>query len=71
MKDARRYPTHELFTGYWKGRKKIGAAWPNKDGSFSLVVDEGMKGAPKVRYQMRRSSTRQSARRLAGSSSQP
>ena len=44
--DPRRAPTHELFTvaevpdakSVWT---RVGVAFPNKDGSLSLVIDEG------------------------------
>jgi len=52
-RDANRFPTHELLER--SATRPVGAAFVNKDGSLSLVIDEGKREGPKLRLQMRRS----------------
>jgi hypothetical protein len=51
--DPRRFPTHDLTVGEGKGLHRVGVAFLNKDGSLSLVVDDGLRDGPKQRFQMR------------------
>lgn len=56
--DPKRFPTHELYLvvesdsapNEWR---RVGVAFTNKDGSLSLVVDDGNRDGPKARFQMR------------------
>lgn len=47
--DATRYPTHELF----EAGGLVGVAFLNRDGSLTLVIDEGRREGPRVRLQVR------------------
>ena len=52
LADPKRFPTHDLMTG--EGRfNRVGVAFLNRDGSLSLVIDEGVRDGPKARFQMR------------------
>lgn len=56
--DAAKSPTHELFLVIEKSDaerewKRVGVGFTNRDGSLSLVVDDGNKDGPKARFQMR------------------
>lgn len=56
--DAKKFPTHELFVvveidGAQNEWKRVGVGFTNKDGSLSLIVDNGVREGPKARFQMR------------------
>ena len=51
--DPRRFPTQDLTVGEGRGLHRVGVAFLNKDGSLSLVVDDGLRDGPKQRFQMR------------------
>lgn len=56
--DPKKSPTHELFLvieveGSPNEWRRVGVGFPNKDGSLSLVVDDGVREGPKARFQMR------------------
>lgn len=56
--DPKRFPTHELFyvvqlEGAPNEWKRVGVGFTNKDGSLSLIVDDGVREGPKARFQMR------------------
>jgi hypothetical protein len=64
--DPNKAPTHELFVVIdadhgSKEWKRVGVGFTNKDGSLSLIVDDGLRDGPKARFQLR-------ARRDAGPS---
>ena len=64
-KDPKKAPTHELFEVVedkeleQKRWNKVGVAFTNKDGSLSLVVDDGNREGPKARFQLRAHKSRQ------------
>lgn len=56
--DPKRFPTHELFNvveleGAPNEWRRVGVGFTNKDGSLSLIVDDGVRDGPKARFQMR------------------
>lgn len=56
--DPKKFPTHELFNvvemeGAPNEWKRVGVGFTNKDESLSLIVDDGVRDAPKARFQMR------------------
>ena len=51
--DPKKFPTHDLVVGEGKVLSRVGVAFANKDGSLSLVIDEGRRDGPKQRFQMR------------------
>lgn len=56
--DPKRAPSHELFfvadlEGEPKEWRRVGVGFTNKDGSLSLIVDDGLREGPKARFQMR------------------
>jgi hypothetical protein len=52
-KDARHFPSHELFEGNVNERQRVGVVFVNRDASFTLLIDEGERDGPKARLQMR------------------
>ena len=56
--DPKKSPTHELFVvvevdGAPNEWRRVGVGFTNKDGSLSLIVDDGVRDGPKARFQMR------------------
>ena len=56
--DPKKSPTHELFVVIdvedgSKEWKRVGVGFTNKDGSLSLIIDEGNREGPKARFQLR------------------
>lgn len=50
--DPKRFPTHDLIVGEGKANR-VGVAFVNRDGSLSLVIDDGVRDGAKARFQMR------------------
>ena len=56
--DPQMVPTHELYyvvelEGAQNEWKRVGVGFTNRDGSLSLIVDDGMREGPKARFQLR------------------
>ena len=74
-KDPRKAPTHELYevvddTEIQETRwNRVGVAFTNKDGSLSLVVDEGNREGKKARFQLRAAKPKDATKPATGASS--
>ena len=73
-KDPKKAPTHELFEvvedqelqeSRWN---RVGVGFTNKDGSLSLVVDEGNRQGKKARFQLRAAKSKEAPKPVKGAS---